>query len=126
MNEILLRCTDIHKNFRVSSEVVEVLKGVTFELRKGDVSYILGRSGSGKSTLLHILGGLDKPTRGSVSIEDTRLDSLSSRKLAEFRNKRVGFVFQFYHLLPELTVWENVILPGLIARKKLFRKADEL
>ena len=90
------------------------------------MTFILGPSGSGKSTLIHILGGLDNPTAGRVYIENKALDSLSEKKLAVFRNEKVGFVFQFYHLLPELTVWENIIIPGLIARKKHFKKADEL
>ncbi len=126
MNEVLLHCEKVKKDYYISSKVLEVLKGVTLELRRGELTFILGSSGSGKSTLIHILGGLDRPTEGKVYIENNALDSFSNKKLAAFRNKKVGFVFQFYHLIPELTVWENIIIPGLIARRKLFKKADEL
>jgi lipoprotein-releasing system ATP-binding protein len=89
--------------------------------------YILGRSGSGKSTLLHILGGLDQPTSGTVYVEQVPLHTLSEKKRAAIRNMKVGFVFQFYYLLPELSVWDNVALPARIARKKSFnRTVDEL
>jgi len=127
MSDCLLRCEGIKKEYRVSSfKTLKVLKGVSLELARGDMCYILGRSGSGKSTLLHILGGLDKPTAGSVHIEKTKLYTFGDRRISEIRNKKVGFVFQFYHLLPELTVRENVLLPGLIARTKPYKKVDEL
>jgi len=126
MSDILLRCEDITKQYRVSFKTLSILKGVSFQLTRGDICYILGRSGSGKSTLLHILGGLDKPTSGKVFIEDIKLYSFGDKRMSDIRNKKVGFVFQFYHLLPELTVRENVLLPGLIARKKPGKKVDEL
>ncbi|MBU1862659.1 MAG: ABC transporter ATP-binding protein [Candidatus Omnitrophica bacterium] len=126
MSEILLQCKDVKKTYRVSAEDVEVLKGVDLELRGGEMCFILGRSGSGKSTLLHILGGLDRPNGGKIYLEGTDINNLREKEKAEFRNKKIGFVFQFYHLLPELTVWENVILPGLIARKKDFKNVDTL
>lgn len=97
---------------------VEVLKGVNIEISKGEVVCIAGPSGSGKSTLLHILGTLDKADIGEVRMNDTVLQSLSGKKLAAFRNKHIGFVFQFHHLLPEFTALENVCIPGWLAGRK--------
>lgn len=94
------------------------MKGVDVNVSKGEVVSIVGPSGSGKSTLLHILGTLDKADQGSVSMNNTNLSSLSGNKLADFRNKHIGFVFQFHHLLPEFTALENVCIPGWLAGKK--------
>ena len=88
-----------------------VLRGVDINIAKGEIVSIVGSSGAGKSTLLHILGTLDKPDNGSVSLNDKRFDGLNGRKLAAFRNKNIGFVFQFHHLLPEFTAIENVSIP---------------
>jgi ABC-type lipoprotein export system ATPase subunit len=117
MNTIL-HCTGIKKNYRISLKRLDVLKGIDLELREGEMSYIVGRSGSGKSTLLHILGGLDRPSDGDVYFGKKKIYRMGERRLCEFRNYGVGFVFQFYHLIPELTVLENVMLPGRIARRK--------
>lgn len=97
---------------------IEVLKGVDIEVAKGEVVAIVGPSGSGKSTLLHILGTLDKADMGTVSMNNTILNSLGGNKLASFRNKHIGFVFQFHHLLPEFTALENVSIPGWLAGRK--------
>lgn len=105
---------NIHKNYGV----VEVLKGVDIDIKKGEVASIVGPSGSGKSTLLHILGTLDKADNGTVSMNDTVVNSLTGKKLAAFRNKHIGFVFQFHHLLPEFNAWENVSIPGWLAGRK--------
>lgn len=94
------------------------MKGVDVNVSKGEVVSIVGPSGSGKSTLLHILGTLDKADQGSVSMNNTNLSSLSGNKLADFRNKHIGFVFQFHHLLPEFTALENICIPGWLAGKK--------
>jgi len=94
---------------------LEVLKGVSLEISKGEVVAIVGPSGCGKSTLLHILGTLDKPDIGEILINNTSLGLLSGNKLAAFRNKHIGFVFQFHHLLPEFTALENVCIPGWLA-----------
>jgi lipoprotein-releasing system ATP-binding protein len=126
MNDVLLRCVDIKKQYRTPSGKLDVLRGVSFELKRGEIHFILGRSGSGKSTLLHILGGLDKPTSGKVYLDDAAFDKMSDTRRAALRNKRIGFVFQFYHLLPELNVLENVMLPGMIARKKVSDRAHVL
>ena len=96
---------------------VEVLKGVDLEINKGEVVSIVGPSGSGKSTLLHILGTLDNADMGEVVMNNIQINSLSGKKLSAFRNKHIGFVFQFHHLLPEFTALENVCIPGWIAGK---------
>lgn len=97
---------------------VEVLKGVDLEINKGEVVSIVGPSGSGKSTLLHILGTLDNADMGEVKMNNVLINSLSGVKLSAFRNKHIGFVFQFHHLLPEFSALENVCIPGWIADKK--------
>ncbi|HMK27347.1 MAG TPA: ABC transporter ATP-binding protein [Chitinophagaceae bacterium] len=97
---------------------VEVLKGVDIEIRKGEVASIVGPSGSGKSTLLHILGTLDKADMGTVSMNGSFINVLKGKELAAFRNKHIGFVFQFHHLLPEFNALENVCIPGWLAGRK--------
>lgn len=94
---------------------LEVLKGVSLEIKQGEIISIVGASGAGKTTLLHILGTLDRPNSGSLSINNQNISDLSDKKLAEFRNKNIGFVFQFHHLLPEFTALENVCIPAFIA-----------
>jgi lipoprotein-releasing system ATP-binding protein len=106
------------KNIHKTYGAVQVLKGVDIEIKRGEIVSIVGSSGAGKSTLLHILGTLDKPDIGRVKLNDTDLDSLEGKKLADFRNQNVGFVFQFHHLLPEFTALENVCIPGWLAGKK--------
>ena len=117
------------KNIYKRYGTVEVLKGVNISIEKGEVASIVGPSGSGKSTLLHILGTLDKADMGEVSMNNTLINLLSGNKLAAFRNKHIGFVFQFHHLLPEFTAWENVCIPGWLAGRKkteVKEKAEEL
>jgi lipoprotein-releasing system ATP-binding protein len=97
---------------------VEVLKGVDIEINKGEVASIVGPSGSGKSTLLHILGSLDKADMGTVSMNGSFINQMKGKELAAFRNKHIGFVFQFHHLLPEFTALENVCIPGWLAGRK--------
>ncbi len=92
-------------------EKVEALKGVNLEIRKGEMLALMGPSGSGKSTLLNLLGGIDKPTKGEVFINGKNINRMKDRELAKFRNKNIGFVFQFHYLLPEFTALENVIIP---------------
>lgn len=106
------------KNIYKRYGTVEVLRGVELEIRKGEVVSIVGPSGSGKSTLLHILGTLDKADSGTVLMNGTTISSLTGNKLASFRNKHIGFVFQFHHLLPEFTALENVCIPGWLAGRK--------
>jgi lipoprotein-releasing system ATP-binding protein len=106
------------KNIHKKYGAVEVLKGVDVEINKGEVVSIVGPSGSGKSTLLHILGTLDRADVGAVTMNNVSVHSLSGNKLAAFRNKHIGFVFQFHHLLPEFTALENVCIPGWLAGRK--------
>ncbi len=104
---------------------LEVLKGVNIGIGRGEVVSIVGPSGSGKSTLLHILGTLDKADMGEVSMNDTMISALSGKKLASFRNRHIGFVFQFHHLLPEFTALENVCIPGWLGGRKKAEVKEE-
>jgi len=97
---------------------LRVLKGVDVDIAKGEIVSIVGPSGSGKSTLLHILGTLDEPARGEIFLQNKKIDALKGRPLAAFRNKHIGFVFQFHHLLPEFSALENVCIPGWIAGRR--------
>lgn len=122
---MVLQATDIHKSFGQ----LHILKGVNFSVQRGEIVSIVGRSGAGKSTLLHILGTLDQADQGSLTVRDTDLGRLGARQLAAFRNRHIGFVFQFHHLLPEFTALENVCIPGYIARRpvtEVRRRAAEL
>ncbi len=114
LNKIVLT-DNLYKNYYLNTLPVEVLKGIDLEIYKGEIVAVMGPSGVGKSTLLHILGVLDRPTSGRVLIEDIDIFQYDDQQLAEYRNKTVGFVFQFHHLLPEFSALENVMLPGLIA-----------
>ncbi len=114
----LMVATDVCKRFLLGARPVEVLRGVNLTIQKGDMLAIVGRSGSGKSTLLHLLGALDEPTSGTIVYHGRPLAELGDAEMAAFRNRTIGFVFQFHHLLPELTALENVLMPALIARKR--------
>lgn len=102
-----------------------VLKGVDLEIKQGEIASIVGPSGSGKSTLLHILGTLDKPDKGEVVVSGERLNFLNEKRMAAFRNRHVGFVFQFHHLLPEFTALENVCIPGWMAGRSKKEVSDQ-
>jgi lipoprotein-releasing system ATP-binding protein len=110
----LVRVESVTKKFLHEGREVEILKGIDLKIDAGEMLCIVGASGAGKSTLLHILGTLDLPTSGRIVFENTDLTRLSSAALAAFRNKQLGFVFQFHHLLPEFNALENVMMPGLI------------
>ncbi len=116
MSEIL-RAEEVHKAYRIGRRAVEVLHGVSLRVQRGETLSVMGASGSGKSTLLHILGGLDRPDAGDVFFEQTSLVSMKPPKRAAFRANRCGFIFQSYHLLPELDVLQNVVLPSMAARR---------
>ena len=107
----------LYKTFKIGEHDLTVLKGINLEIRRGELLAIMGASGAGKSTLLHILGMLDRPTRGTVSFEGQDLFQLSDAAQAEFRNRRIGVVFQFHHLLPDFTALENACMPALIQRR---------
>ncbi len=116
MDDFILKTEGLYKSYRMGATEVDVLKGVDLAVKKGEFLAIVGASGSGKSTLLHILGALDGPDKGAVSFEGRDLSRLTAGELNRFRNKMVGFVFQFYHLLDELSVLENVFLPAMAGR----------
>lgn len=127
-NDIVLEGIDIHKSFQTGVETLHVLKGADIRIRRGEMVSVVGASGVGKSTLLHILGALDRPTKGKVRLDSTDVFALNDKRLAHFRNKTVGFVFQFHHLLPEFSALENVMMPRLIAGEEtgaIRRKAEE-
>jgi ABC-type lipoprotein export system ATPase subunit len=112
----LIKTEGLFKSYQMGITQVAVLKGVNIAVKKGEFVAVVGASGSGKSTLLHILGALDRPNKGTVVFDGRELNSLKERDLNKFRNKMVGFVFQFYHLLNELSVLENVYLPAMISK----------
>ena len=114
VQEILVRIAEVEKDYRRGSEEIPVLAGVNLEIPRGEFLALMGPSGSGKSTLLNIIGGLDRPTKGTVQVENERVDTLSDRALAAWRARHVGFVFQFYNLMPTLTAERNVDLPLLL------------
>jgi len=117
------------KNIIKSYGSLPILKGVSLEVHQGEIVSIVGASGAGKSTLLHILGTLEKPDSGTLMIDQTNVFELSAKKLALFRNQKIGFVFQFHHLLPEFSAIENVCIPAWIAgigKKEAMKKAMEL
>ncbi len=112
----ILKAAEVRKSYRMGATRVEVLRGVDLTVREGEFVTIIGASGSGKSTLLHILGGLDRPDKGVVQFSGRDLNRMRARELNRYRNEMVGFVFQFYHLLDELNVLENILLPAMVSR----------
>lgn len=121
----MIKASNIYKSFGN----VDVLKGVDLNVNKGEIACIVGASGAGKSTLLQIIGTLDKADRGNITIDNQDIASLNQRNLAAFRNKKIGFVFQFHHLLPEFTALENICIPAYIAgvsKKDATEKAMQL
>ncbi len=118
-DDMVLEGKDIHKTFQTGVETLHVLKGVNIGIRRGEIVSVVGASGVGKSTLLHILGALDRPTEGKVRLNSTDVFALSDKRLAHFRNKTIGFVFQFHHLLPEFSALEDVMMPRLIAGEEI-------
>jgi lipoprotein-releasing system ATP-binding protein len=121
----MINVKDIHKSFGS----LEVLKGVDLEIKKGEIVSIIGKSGAGKTTLLQIIGTLDKANSGKVEINGVDVSGLSEKELAEFRNKHIGFIFQFHQLLPEFNALENVMMPAMIGRmdwKEAEKRATEL
>ncbi|MEW5758490.1 MAG: ABC transporter ATP-binding protein [Candidatus Omnitrophota bacterium] len=122
---IMLRVNNVDKIYKIGNKDLCVLKNVNLEIKKNEAVAIIGPSGAGKSTLLHLLGGLDLPSKGQVFFEDTDLANLSDVELSSIRNRRIGFVFQFYHLLPEFSALENVIMPALINREKNKKQIED-
>jgi len=116
MSELLLSARALTKTYTMGKRSLEVLRGVDLDVTRGEFLALRGASGAGKSTLLHLIGGLDLPNAGEIRFDGQDLVAFSERKLTEFRNRRVGFIFQAYHLLPELDALENVCLPARMAR----------
>jgi ABC-type lipoprotein export system ATPase subunit len=128
-NSVLLSARNLHKTYVLGKNPLEVLCGISLEVNRGEFLALRGASGAGKSTLLHLLGGLDWPNSGEVWFEGCNLAALVASKLARVRNRRIGFIFQAYHLLPELVALENVCLPARMARlpvKETVAKARQL
>jgi putative ABC transport system ATP-binding protein len=126
---IILEARDVEKAYSMGKVTVAALQGLTLEIEEGEFVAIFGPSGSGKSTLLHVLGGLDRPDKGSIYVDGTNLSTLNEAKLAEVRLHKIGFVFQFFNLLPRLTAVRNVELPLTLAdvpEKESIRKASEM
>jgi len=113
----MIKATNIHKNYISGNKSLNVLRGVDINIEPGKLVSIVGPSGAGKSTLLHILGGLDAPSRGEVIFEGSNIYELSDMQISRIRNEKIGFIFQFYHLLPEFDVLENVMIPMVINSK---------
>jgi lipoprotein-releasing system ATP-binding protein len=135
MSDVILHAAGLHKSYRLGRVTLKVLKGVSLSMERGEFVAIMGASGSGKSTLLHLLGALDVPDQGTVRFEGQDVFASSNAARDRLRNRTFGFVFQFYHLLPELNVLENVLLPCMVGnsvlswlprRRELRRQAGEL
>ncbi len=127
--EVLIRIADLHKSYYDGEAELRVLQGINLEVYKSELLAIVGASGVGKSTLLHIIGTLDRPTAGHVSYDEDDVFNLPDKDLAGFRNKEIGFVFQFHHLLPEFTALENVAMGALITtsnHKTAYKEAEAL
>jgi putative ABC transport system ATP-binding protein len=118
----VVAATNVTRRYGEGATAVDALRGVSLEVKRGHLTAVMGASGSGKSTLMHILAGLDRPTSGEVSIEGTEISQLGDTELTKLRRKHIGFVFQFFNLLPMLTAEENVVLPLTIAGEKPDRK----
>jgi lipoprotein-releasing system ATP-binding protein len=121
----MIHAVDVYKSFPMGGEALTVLKGIHLKIARGEMLAVVGASGAGKSTLLHILGTLDRPTSGTVFFDGQDLFQLADQKQAEFRNRKIGFVFQFHHLLPEFTALENVSLPAYIQSRPASEVAQE-
>jgi len=126
---MLVNVIQLYKQYRIGKKDIPVLKGIDFSVEEGEIVAVMGKSGAGKSTLLNLIGTLDKPDSGIIKFNGENILDFDDKKLADFRNKNLGFVFQFHYLLPEFTAIENIMLPGLIKgdeKKDLIKRADEL
>ncbi len=126
-NKPLLQAIQIKKSYKITKDYsLKVLNGIDLDIQEGEIVSIIGKSGAGKSTLLHILGTLDRPDSGDVYFDSKKVFSYNQLRLAELRNKEIGFIFQFHYLLPEFTVLENVLIPSMISGKRDIEKAKSL
>ncbi|MBW1771960.1 MAG: ABC transporter ATP-binding protein [Deltaproteobacteria bacterium] len=117
--DVAVRCTQLHRNYQMGEVTVKVLRGIDLEIRRGELTVIVGASGAGKSTLLNIIGGIDRPTSGEVWVDGENLTVMNDRQLTEYRRRKIGFVFQFYNLVPTLTAVENVQVSTQIASQPM-------
>lgn len=124
--DIVISCEDLHRSYKIGKTHVEVLRGVDLSISRGEKVFLCGASGAGKTTLMYSLAGLEKPKKGKVIVEGTDLYGLSRGKQSTFRNKKLGYIFQNYFLLPELTALENVMIPGMIGKQDVSERALEL
>lgn len=127
--KLVVKVKELKKVFKTGDSYLTVLDGLNLNVCQGEIAAIIGRSGSGKSTLLNLIGGLDHPTYGNVIIRNTHIENGSEEELSKFRNRHIGFIFQFHHLLSEFTVVENIMMPNLIAHfnvEKAYNKSLEL
>ena len=122
MAEAIVKTTALEKYYKTGTQLVKALDGVDFEVKEREFVAIIGKSGSGKTTLLHMLGGLDTPTSGSVTVGGTALETLDNDRLAVFRRRKVGFIFQQYHLIPDLNVYDNILFPLELDGARINRK----
>lgn len=123
----ILNIKEVKKSYKIDKQnSLNVLKGINLEIKKGEVIAIVGQSGAGKSTLLHILGTLDRPDSGNIIYGDQDITKYNEKELASFRNKKIGFIFQFHHLLPEFTALENILIPAMIEGEDKKKRAMEL
>ncbi|HEV3119587.1 MAG TPA: ABC transporter ATP-binding protein [Gemmataceae bacterium] len=124
--ESIVRVVEVHKNFRRGSEQIDVLKGLSLDVPEGEFLALMGPSGSGKTTLLNLIAGLDRPSEGEIWVGGQMISNMSEAQLARWRTRHVGFVFQFYHLLPVLTAYENVELPLLLLPLSSKQRRDQV
>ena len=117
--DVAVRCTQLHRTYQMGEVAVKVLRGIDLDIRRGELTVIVGASGAGKSTLLNIIGGIDRPTSGEVWVDGENLTVMNDRQLTEYRRRKIGFVFQFYNLVPTLTAVENVQVSTQIASQPM-------
>jgi putative ABC transport system ATP-binding protein len=122
----IIETRNLHKQYEMGKVTVEVLKNINVKINKGEFVSVMGASGSGKSTLLYLTGGLDKPSKGSIKINSKELSDMSDKEISEVRRRNIGFIFQFYNLIPNLNVEENVMLPVLLDGKKINKYKRDL
>jgi len=123
MNDVMIETVNLHRGYRIGGKSIEVLHGIDLTIRRGEKVFLCGPSGAGKTTLLYTLAGLERPEQGVVKIAGVDLYAMGRKQQARFRNEKIGYVFQNYHLLPELTALENVAVPGAIAGHDRFAEA---
>lgn len=126
LQEPLIVAREVHRRFRLGKKEIEVLRGIDLEVGRGECLFLCGASGAGKTTLMYTLAGLERPQRGSVGIDGQNLYELSRHEQARLRNSKMGYVFQSYYLLPELTAHENVMVPGMIGGRDVHARASDL